>query len=129
MLPKGQTTSVCFLVKLETHKIQEKTRLIMKSNFRVTYYNVILMRTLHIVFFLFQFHQNHFLILFLLDIISIYISNVICFNPLSHIPSPSSCFYEDAPTPTHPPPPQCPGIPLHWGIESSQDQGFLLLAR
>jgi hypothetical protein len=26
----------------------------------------------------------------------------------------------------HPFPPHCPGIPLHWGIESSQDQGPLL---
>ena len=29
------------------------------------------------------------------------------------IPFPSPCFYEGAPTPTHPLPPPCPGIPLH----------------
>jgi len=46
--------------------------------------------------------------------------------PLPH-PLPSPCFCEDAPTPTHPLPPQCPGIPLHWGNESSQDQGLFLL--
>jgi hypothetical protein len=39
------------------------------------------------------------------------------------IPSPLPCFYEDVP---HPPTPTShPGIPLHWGIEPSQDQGPL----
>jgi hypothetical protein len=57
----------------------------------------------------------------LLDIFFIYITNVIPFpgfpskNPLSHPPSP--CL------PTHPFPLPCPGIPLHWVIEPSQDQG------
>jgi hypothetical protein len=32
----------------------------------------------------------------------------------------------DAPPPIHPLPPSSPGIPLHWGIESSQAQGPLL---
>jgi hypothetical protein len=59
-----------------------------------------------------------------------YISNIIPFpsfsfgNPLSH--PPSSYFYEVAPTPTHPLLPPCPGIPLHWSIQPSQDQRPLL---
>jgi hypothetical protein len=61
---------------------------------------------------------------FLLDIFYIYVSNVILFpsfpseNPLSPCPSPCS--------PTHPFLVPGPGIPLYWGIESSQDQGPLL---
>jgi len=39
----------------------------------------------------------------------------------------SCCFFEDAPTPTHPLPLQHLGSPLHWGNECSQDQGLLLL--
>ena len=39
------------------------------------------------------------------------------------IPSPSHCFYEGARPPTHPLPPHHPDIPLHWGIESSQNLG------
>ena len=39
---------------------------------------------------------------------------------------PSPCFYEAAPLHTHPLLPLSPGIPLHWGIEHSQDQGPLL---
>jgi hypothetical protein len=42
----------------------------------------------------------------------------------SRIPLPiptSPCFYEGAPLPTHPLPPHCPGIPLHWGIKPTQD--------
>jgi hypothetical protein len=42
------------------------------------------------------------------------------------IPSLSPTFYEGVPPPTHPLLPPCPGIPLHWGIEPSQDQGPLL---
>ena len=63
-------------------------------------------------------------IFFFLDIFFIYISNVIPFpsfpseNPLSPFPSPYS--------PTHPLPLPGPGIPLHRGIELSQDQGSLL---
>ena len=65
----------------------------------------------------------------LLDILFIYISNVISFpsfhssKPLSHPPSPC---YEGAQTPAHPLLPPCPGILLHWGMESSQNQGPLL---
>ena len=66
---------------------------------------------------------------FLLDIFFIYISNVIpCSGSspppkkkkpnLSHPLSPCS--------PTHPLPLPGPGIPLHWGIEHSQDQRPLL---
>jgi hypothetical protein len=61
---------------------------------------------------------------FLLDVFFIYISNVIPFpgfpseNPLSHPPSPCS--------PTYPLPLPCPGIPLHWSIKPSQNQGPLL---
>jgi hypothetical protein len=40
-------------------------------------------------------------------------------NPLSHHTSP---FMFPHP-PTYPHQPPCPGIPLHWGIEPSQDQG------
>jgi hypothetical protein len=65
----------------------------------------------------------------------IYISNGI--YPLSTIPprnplfTPSSSFfYEVIPPPTHPPshplPGLCPGIPLPWRFEPSQDQGPLL---
>ena len=67
----------------------------------------------------------------ILDIFFIYISNVIPFpvslhpgNPLSH--PPSSCFYEGVPQPINPLPPLYPRIPLHWGINPSQDQGSLL---
>jgi hypothetical protein len=45
-------------------------------------------------------------------------------NPLSHPPSP--CFYEGAPSPTHPLPHPYIGILLYWGIEPSQDQEPLL---
>jgi hypothetical protein len=67
-----------------------------------------------------------FLFLFLLDILFIYISNVIPFsgfpsgNLLSHPSSPG--FYEGAPPPIYPLLPPCPDIPLHWGIQPSQDQ-------
>jgi len=67
---------------------------------------------------------------FLLDILFIYISNVIPFpgfaprNPLFHPFFP--CFYEGAPPPIHSHLPPCPGIPLHWDIKTSQDQGPLL---
>jgi hypothetical protein len=63
-------------------------------------------------------------VIFLLEVFFIYISNAIPFpsflseNPLYSPPSPSSS--------THPLPLPCPGIPLYWGIESSQDQGPLL---
>ena len=64
---------------------------------------------------------------FLLDILFIYISNVIPFstfpsrNLLSHPPSP--CFYEGAFLPTYPLLPHLSSIPLYWGIESPQNQG------
>jgi hypothetical protein len=35
--------------------------------------------------------------------------------------SPFPCFCKSVPRPTHPLPPFRPGIPLHWGIEPSQD--------
>jgi hypothetical protein len=72
-----------------------------------------------------------FVCLFKLDILFIYISNVIHFprflpgNNLSHHRSP--CFYEGAPPPTCPPTPAPrPVIPLQWGIQSSVNQGHLL---
>lgn len=71
-----------------------------------------------------------FSLLLLLDILFIYISNVIPFpsshsrNSLLHPPSP--CFCEGARPPTHLLLPPCPGIPLHWGIEPPQHQGPLL---
>jgi hypothetical protein len=71
----------------------------------------------------------------LLDILFIYISNVISFpdsppththtNYLSH--SPSSCFNGGVPLPTHPPSPvSSPCIPLRLGIKPLRDQGPLL---
>jgi hypothetical protein len=56
--------------------------------------------------------ERYFILCFLFDIFFIYISNV--FPPkalLYHLSSPSSL--------THPLLPPCPGIPLHWDIESS----------
>jgi hypothetical protein len=44
-------------------------------------------------------------------------------SPQYPIPSPSSCSHECVRPPTHPHPPHCPHIPLHWGIKPSQDQG------
>ena len=41
-------------------------------------------------------------------------------------PIPFSCFYESAPPTTYLLLPSCPGIPLHWGIKPSQNQGPLL---
>jgi len=40
-------------------------------------------------------------------------------------PIPSPCFYEGAPPPSQACPTYHPGIPLHWGIKTSQDQGPL----
>jgi hypothetical protein len=65
---------------------------------------------------------------FKLGILFIYISNVIPFQfplpkPLSCPVSP--CLYEGAPPPTNPVQSPCPGIPLHWAIEPSQDHGPL----
>ena len=61
------------------------------------------------IFYLFTFH-----LLFLFSV-----------SPLE-TPIPPHHFYEDAPRPTHPLPHPCPGIPQHWGIKPSQDQGPLL---
>jgi hypothetical protein len=69
----------------------------------------------------FIFEDWIFKALFLLDIFSIYISNVIPFpyfpseSPL--LPNPSPCSL------TYPLRLPCPGIPLQWGIKPSQDQG------
>ena len=40
--------------------------------------------------------------------------------------SPPLCFSADVPQATHPILTSCPGIPLQWGIQPSQDQGPLL---
>ena len=77
-----------------------------------------------LIYFLFLFF--HF-ILFLLDILCIYISNVI---PFPEFPSGCSlyhlflwgCSSTYPPTPTY-----HPGISLHWGIKPSENQGLLLL--
>jgi len=69
----------------------------------------------------FIFSSFLFFISFSLDILCICISNFILPSP------PYPCFYEDAPTPTHPLPSQRPGIPLHWENEPSQNQGLSLL--
>jgi hypothetical protein len=39
--------------------------------------------------------------------------------------SPLPCFYEGLPSPIYSLPPPHPGIPLHWGIKPSKDQGPL----
>ena len=68
-------------------------------------------------------------VFFLLDILFIYILNVIPFpgypsrKPTSH--PPSTCFYEGDPPTTYPPLPPHPGIPLPLGIEPSRDQGLM----
>lgn len=58
--------------------------------------------------------QNFFFSFFLsfnfLNILCIYISNLIHFPPSSTLPPPSPCFCVDAPTPSHPLSPQCPGV-------------------
>jgi hypothetical protein len=58
-----------------------------------------------------------FLFFLLLDIFFIYISNAILKVPYT-LPLPCS--------PTHPLPLLGPGVPLHWGIKSLQDQGTSL---
>lgn len=73
-----------------------------------------------IFFFLFLYRNS------LLDISCVYISNILPFPSFPLFHSPSSCLYEDAPPPTHPLRPPCPGIPLHWGKKPSQDQGLIL---
>jgi hypothetical protein len=66
---------------------------------------------------------------FLLVILFIYISNGITLSGfLSKNPHPTPLPVTPrkcSPThpPTHPLPPHCPSIPLHWGIKPSQDQG------
>jgi hypothetical protein len=73
----------------------------------------------------------HFL-LSLLDVFCIYISNVIPsfsrppMKPPNPMPPPPASMRVFPQPPTHSLPPQCPGIALHWSIESSQDRGPLL---
>jgi hypothetical protein len=82
-------------------------------------------------FLLFLVSLCCFLKKFLLDIFFIYISKVIPFpgfpsgNALFH-PLPAASMRVLTHPTTHSLPPPCPGIPLHWGIKSSQDQGSLL---
>jgi hypothetical protein len=70
---------------------------------------------------------------FLLDIFFIYISNVIPFSSYSRPQNPLQtsfpCFSEGVPPTTHPFPPPHLSIPIHRGIEPSQDQEppFLLM--
>jgi hypothetical protein len=74
--------------------------------------------------------ESGFYFIFLFYNFFICISNVIPFpsfpseNPLSHPSSP--CFYDGASPPTQPLLLPRLNIPLHWGIEPSQDQGPLL---
>ena len=74
-------------------------------------------------------NRRYFIFIFFLDIF-LYL-HFKCF-PLSRCPlwkPPNSSLpphlYEGAP-PTHPLPSSCPGISLHWGIETPQAQGLLL---
>jgi hypothetical protein len=76
----------------------------------------------------FNFFKNLFIYLFIIGYfmyLHFKFPSFLYGNPLSHPSSP--CFYEGAPTPTQPLPPHCPDIPLHWSIQSSQDQGPVLL--
>lgn len=62
---------------------------------------------------------------FLLDILYIHISNFpFPVSPLQIPHPPASMRVISLPNPL---PPHCPDIPLHWGIELSQDLGLLLL--
>jgi len=70
----------------------------------------------------YPYRHLFFIYPFLLDILYIYIS----WFPLCNAPFPFLWFFEDAPTHTQQLSPQFPDIPLHWGNEPSQDQGFLL---
>jgi hypothetical protein len=63
-------------------------------------------------------------IFFYLDFKCYPLSQFLSGNPLYHPPSP--CFYEGVPKPTHPLPPPCPIISLHWGIYPPQNKGPLL---
>jgi hypothetical protein len=70
---------------------------------------------------------------FLLDIFFIYISNVIPFTSFLPTPPPEMLYPIPPPLASmrvfpHPSTHSCPhpGIPLHWVIKSSQDQGLLL---
>jgi len=49
------------------------------------------------------------------------------FSQFLFLISPTHCFYEDVSPPTHPLPPQHPGIPLHCRNEPLQNQGLLFL--
>jgi hypothetical protein len=64
-----------------------------------------------------------YLFSFLLDIFFIYISDVSCFpdSPYENSLSPPPTFSS-----THPLLFPVPGIPLHWDVQPSQDQGPLL---
>jgi hypothetical protein len=69
------------------------------------------------------------LFVFQLDILFLYISNVMpflsfpCINPHS-IPPPPAFMRVLPHLPTQQLSPHCPSIPLHWGIKPSQDQCF-----
>ena len=65
---------------------------------------------------LFRFLKNWIFYLFTFQMLSPFLIPPTQKPP---IPSPSSYFYEGVPPPTHPLPPPCPCIPLHWGIELS----------
>jgi len=80
-----------------------------------------------LLWFVFKWRWVHFILFYSSWIFSVFTFQMLSFPPLFHTLFPSPCFYEDAPTPTHPLPPQGPGIPLHCGNEPSQDQGLFLL--
>ena len=66
--------------------------------------------------------SKHSLFSFFKDIFFIYILNII---PFLGFPSEAPIIRPSPCSPTHPLLLPCPGIPLHWGIEPSQDQGSL----
>jgi hypothetical protein len=67
-------------------------------------------------------HHCPALFFLLLDIFFIYISNVIPFQETTYLIPPNP---ESVRVLTHPLMPSCPGIPLHWGMESPRAQGLL----
>ena len=69
------------------------------------------------LFFFFLFNWIFYLFTFQM------LSSFLVSSPETPYTCPSPCLYKGAHPPTHSLPPPCPGIPLHWGMEPSQDQG------
>jgi hypothetical protein len=113
--PKNHTHNKQTKQKYQKYMILPFDRL----NFKDCYWSKIwVLARLFLSFFIRYFLHLHFFFKYIfLDIFFIYISNVIPIVPYT-LPLPCS--------PTHTLLIPGPGIPLYWGIESSQDQGPLL---